>query len=505
MSIFSIAYNNFKNNIKIYTMFFISMIFSVVVLSNFRIMLDGDAMKVLGEMNERYSKLILQLITIILVIFMFFFIWYASNIFLKNRKKEIGIYAFMGLDSVVIGKIYFIEMMLIGISALIIGTTIGVVLSKFFQIIVFEIADFNIDVTFTVKLNSIIYTIVIFMAIFLFMSIKGFISIVRSKIVDLLNASKKQEKMPKVNILIYIIAIISLILIGYGYYLISKQALNALKTLIIVCIGTYGLFGAVFPIVFNFLINKKSILYNGENIITINTLAYRFRKNYTVYATIAILTATTTTVLGTAFSMKIRYENIQRNIEVYSLAISSTDDFNTEKIAEDLKNVGKEKYSLETKVLKVSNTLKDVEDYKKDEYIVIPYENLSNILKTNDDEKELDKFNEEMVKDNNVIYIERPGTLMSFLTNKKDIKLNDINFNISKSTRIRVFGEALNYATIIVNNDEYEKLKETATEIKFYGIKIENEEDIINVIDKVGENINLETTKGYYGQYELKK
>lgn len=505
MSIFSIAYNNFKNNIKIYTMFFISMIFSVVVLSNFRIMLDGDAMKVLGEMNERYSKLILQLITIILVIFMFFFIWYASNIFLKNRKKEIGIYAFMGLDSVVIGKIYFIEMMLIGISALIIGTTIGVVLSKFFQIIVFEIADFNIDVTFTVKLNSIIYTIVIFMAIFLFMSIKGFISIVRSKIVDLLNASKKQEKMPKVNILIYIIAIISLILIGYGYYLISKQALNALKTLIIVCIGTYGLFGAVFPIVFNFLINKKSILYNGENIITINTLAYRFRKNYTVYATIAILTATTTTVLGTAFSMKIRYENIQRNIEVYSLAISSTDDFNTEKIAENLKNVGKEKYSLETKVLKVSNTLKDVEDYKKDEYIVIPYENLSNILKTNGDEKELDKFNEEMVKDNNVIYIERPGTLMSFLTNKKDIKLNDINFNISKSTRIRVFGEALNYATIIVNNDEYEKLKETATEIKFYGIKIENEEDIINVIDKVGENINLETTKGYYGQYELKK
>ena len=505
MSIFSIAYNNFKNNIKIYTMFFISMIFSVVVLSNFRIMLDGDAMKVLGEMNERYSKLMLQLITIILVIFMFFFIWYASNIFLKNRKKEIGIYAFMGLDSVVIGKIYFIEMMLIGISALIIGTTIGVVLSKFFQIIVFKIADFNIDVTFTVKLNSIIYTIVIFLCIFLFMSIKGFISIVRSKIVDLLNASKKQEKMPKVNLLIYIIAIISLILIGYGYYLISKQALNALKTLIIVCIGTYGLFGAVFPIVFNFLINKKSILYNGENIITINNLAYRFRKNYTVYATIAILTATTTTVLGTAFSMKIRYENIQRNIEVYSLAISSTDDFSTEEIEEDLRNVGKEKYSLETKVLKVNNTLKDVEGNPKEEYIVIPYENLSNILKANGDEKELDKFDEEMVKDKNVIYIERPGTLMSFLTNKKDIKLNDINFNISKSTRTRVFGEALNYATIVVNNDEYERLKETGTEIKFYGIKIENEEDIINVIDRVGENINLETTKGYYGQYELKK
>lgn len=504
MSVFNIAYNNFKNNIKVYTMFFISMIFSVVILSNFLIMMDGEAMKVLGDMNEEYSKLILQVITVILVIFMFFFIWYASNIFLRNRKKEIGIYAFMGLDSSVIGKIYFIEMMLIGVSASIIGTTIGVVLSKFFQIVVFKIADFNIDVTFNVSLNSIIYTVAIFMCIFLFMSIKGFISIVRSKIVDLLNANKKQEKMPKVNFLIYVIGIISLFLIGYGYYLVNEEAMNALKTLVLVCIGTYGLFGAVFPIVFNFLINRKSILYKGSNIVTINNLAYRFKKNYTIYATIAILTATTTTVLGTAFSMKTTYENSQRNITLYSLALSSTDEFNSEEIAHKLKEVGEEKYSLNTKVLKVNSTLKDVPEYQNDEYIVVSYDNLSNILKANGDEKDLDKFNEEMVEGNNVIYIERPGTLMSFLANTNDITLNDVKFNVSESTRIRVFGEALNYSTIVVNNDEYEKLKETATEINFYGIKIENEENIINVIDEIGKNLNLETTHGFYGQFELK-
>lgn len=504
MSVFNIAYNNFKNNIKVYTMFFISMIFSVVVLSNFLIMMNGDAMKVLGDMNEEYSKLILQVITVILVIFMFFFIWYASNIFLRNRKKEIGIYAFMGLDSSVIGKIYFIEMMLIGVSASLIGTIIGVVLSKFFQIIVFKIADFNIDVTFNVSINSIIYTVSIFMCIFLFMSIKGFISIVRSKIVDLLNANKKQEKMPKVNFLIYVIGIISLFLIGYGYYLVNEEAMNALKTLVLVCIGTYGLFGAVFPIVFNFLINRKSILYKGSNIVTINNLAYRFKKNYTIYATIAILTATTTTVLGTAFSMKKTYENSQRNITLYSLAISSIEEFNSEEVAKKLKEVGKEKYSLETKVLKVKSTLKDVPQYENDEYIVLSYDNLSNILKENGDEKDLVKFNEEMVQGNNAIYIERPGTLMSLLSNIKDVTLNDVKFNISESTRIRIFGEALNYVTIIVNNDEYEKLRETATEINFYGIKIENEENIINVIEEIGKNLNLETTQGFYGQYELK-
>ncbi|WP_411170157.1 FtsX-like permease family protein [Clostridium sp. MB05] len=503
MSVFNIAYNNFKNNIKVYTMFFISMIFSVVVLSNFLIMMDGDVMNVLGDMNEEYSKLVLQMITIILVIFMFFFIWYASNIFLRNRKKEIGIYAFMGLGSFVIGKIYFIEMMLIGVSASIIGTTIGVVLSKFFQIIVFKIADFNIDVSFNVSLNSIIYTVLIFMCIFLFMSIKGFISIVRSKIVDLLNASKKQEKMPKVNFITYIVAIISLTLIGYGYYLVDKEATNAVKTLILVCIGTYGLFGAVFPIIFNFLINKKSILYKGSNIITINNLAYRLKKNYTIYSTIAILTATTTTVLGTAFSMKTTYENSQKNITLYSLAISSTDEFNSEKISDILKSVGEEKYSLSTKVLKFNSTLKDVPEYQNNEYIVVSYDNFAKILKANGDEKKLDKFNEEMVQGKNVIYIERPGTLMSLLANIKEITLNDIPFEVSESTRVTVFGEALNYPTIVVNNDEYEKLKATSTEINFYGTKIENEEEILNVINEIGKYVNPETTKGYYGLYEL--
>jgi putative ABC transport system permease protein len=202
--------------------------------------------------------------------------------------------------------------------------------------------------------------------------------------------------------------------------------------------------------------------------------------------------------------MKTTYENSQRNITLYSLALSSTDEFNSEEIADKLKEVGEEKYSLNTKVLKVNSTLKDVPQYQNDEYIVVSYDNLSNILKANGDEKDLDKFNEEMVEGNNVIYIERPGTLMSFLANTNDITLNDVKFNVSESTRIRVFGEALNYSTIVVNNDEYEKLKETATEINFYGIKIENEENIINVIDEIGKNLNLETTHGFYGQFELK-
>ena len=125
MSVFSIAFNNFKNNIKTYSMFFISMIFSVIILSNFLILMDSESLKVLGEANAVYTKMLLQMISIILGLFMLFFIWYVSNVFLKNRKKEIGLFTFMGVDLKTIGKIYFTEMMLIGISASIIGIGVG--------------------------------------------------------------------------------------------------------------------------------------------------------------------------------------------------------------------------------------------------------------------------------------------------------------------------------------------------------------------------------------------
>ena len=49
------------------------------------------------------------------------------------------------------------------------------------------------------------------MVIFLFMSIKGFINIIKSNVIELLNANKKQEKMPKINFKVYLIALLSLI------------------------------------------------------------------------------------------------------------------------------------------------------------------------------------------------------------------------------------------------------------------------------------------------------
>ena len=418
----------------------------------------------------------------------------------------------MGLDSIVVGKIYFLEMMLIGISSVGVGSCSGVFLSKFFQMIVFKVAGFNVDVKFNVTMDSILYTLIIFMTIFLFFSIKGFINILRSSVIDLLKDSKKSDNMPKITIITYIIAVFSLILIFYGYYLIANDSGKSVETLICICVGTYGLYGSIFPIILNILIKRKSFLYSSESIIMINSLAYRVKKNYRTYAVISILIACTITVLGLAVSLKKLYSTSIENSELYSISFLSKEEINNkENIEKVIEKIGDEKYKLSTTVLKVNVKEDDIDKSSDDELILLSYTQLRNILKTSRCKEELNNIDKSMVEDNNIIYIKRPGTLVSSIR-KKDIKIGSKVFKIAnKNIRLKTLGSALNYPTVVVSDDNYNKLVGYGEKIKFFGLKVENEEkflddDNIKYLNKqLSDYVNMERTKVNVGVYELKK
>ncbi|SHJ29510.1 putative ABC transport system permease protein [Clostridium cavendishii DSM 21758] len=503
MSIFNIAYNNFKNNIKVYTMFFISMVFSVVILSNFLVLMHGDTIKYIDKINSEHCSDFLKVITFILLVFMFFFIWYSSNIFLKKRKKEIGIYAFMGLDSYVIGKIYFLETTFIGLTSCLLGTTLGIVLSKFFQVIVLKVAGYNLDVSFDVTPRAIIDTIWIFMTIFLIITIKGFINIVRSRIIDLLNANKKQEKMPKVGLFIYLLSVISIAFIGYGYYLSTKGMLYIVIVTVLIVIGTYGLFAAVIPIIFNFLITKKTILYKGENIITINNLAYRFQKNYTTYATIAIIIAATTTVLGTAVSMKSTYDHLRGNMTLYTLSFPSFEKIDKDNILKIVSKNNEVKDTVYSEALFINEKIKTDTNFKIDDILVIKYDELIRILKINGEDEVVKNLSGNIVKEKGCIYIQKPGTIISLINFLPQIYISDNKYSINGKVNCKVFGTALDNSLIAVNNEEYEKLRKTAQTINFYGVRLKDSTNLQKVVKELQTVVNNKTTGIYYGEKDL--
>ncbi|MBY2478938.1 ABC transporter permease [Clostridioides difficile] len=510
MSILGIAYNNFKSNIRTYLAFFISMVFSVVVLTNFELLRYGDAINVLQGENKKFTLSVLVAVIMILSVFLFFFIWYATNIFFKNRSKEIGILSFMGLDLYTIGKIYFVENMLIGVSSCTTGIVIGIITSRFFQVVIIKLSGFDIKVSNGLSMEAILYTTLIFMSIFMVMAIKGFITICRSSVINLINTSKKQEKIPKIGIGIYILAIVSIIVIGYGYYLSTNirtgNIMSVIPVIAIIIAGTYGLFKSVVPVIFDIIIKNKKILFKGNNIIAINNINYRLNKNYKTYAIIAIIITTTISTLGASVAMKYIHQNAQEQRNVYTASIVSMnkEEVNKTKIENIIKDTNKIKYSVNLELTILENTdSKDIYD-KTD--AIMKYSDFSSILKENRHDEELKEYSDKLVKGNNVIELKRPQMIVSIPTKEDHVNIDGHLYNISKGkVKVPVLGTGFNQSIIVVNDDTYFKLRDKGQQVYFYGAKVYQEENSQVMFKNLEKNLNLKNSyiqNGYKGLNE---
>ena len=510
MGVFEIAYNNFKSNLRTYMAFFIAMVFSVVVLTNFELLQYGDAIKVLQGENAKFTSAVLVSVIVVLSIFLFFFIWYATNIFLKNRSKEIGILSFMGLDLYTIGKIYFLESILIGISSCITGIFIGIITSRFFQVIIIKLSGFNIKVANGFSMKAIISTILIFMTIFTIMAIKGFINICRSSVINLINASKKQEKIAKVGFRLYLLAIVSLIILSYGYYKSLKirngNVFSIVPVIIIIIIGTYGLFKSVVPVIFNLIMKNKKILFNGDNIIAINNINYRLNKNYKTYAIISIIITATISTFGAAVAFKSIQENAQTQRNIYTVSIVSKDknEINKDNIDNIIKETNKIKYEINPELIVLKN--QNIKDVYNTQQVIMKYSDFENTLKVNGNEKELNKYNKNLVRGNNVITLKSPQTIMSFAPKESNVNIDGQTYNITKGElKIPVLGTGIDSSIIVVNDEVYSKLQDKGSHIYFYGAKVYNENKSQQMFDNLQAKLNLQNgyiKNGYKAQNE---
>ena len=173
MSLFKLSFSNFKRSVRNYGMLIVSLAFSVFIFFNFQNVLYSDSMDVLMDYKKDYIDMIVKAASVVFAVFLFFFIWYASNVFLNQRKKEIGIYIFMGLDNQRIGKMYVLEAVFIGLVSLVSGIVTGVLFSKLFQMLLLKLSDISVDVKFSFSLSPVLVTAAMFGGVYGLMTFVG--------------------------------------------------------------------------------------------------------------------------------------------------------------------------------------------------------------------------------------------------------------------------------------------------------------------------------------------
>lgn len=483
MNSFSIAFSNFKRNIKTYGLYIFSMVFSVIVYYNFiSLKYNPDFTK--ANQATEYIKYTSMAVAFLLLLFIVFFIWYSSSFFLNQRKREIGIYAFMGVTNSEIGLIYSLEVLFIGIFSITAGLILGILFCKLFLMMLAKVALLNMTIRFFISTRAIIETAVTFFAIFAVVSFLGYINIVRSKLIDLFNASKREESMPKLS---YIKGILSIAMIAFAYYCAGKAiganfGKNFMLTLVFIVIGTYFLFESVYSIIMRAVVKNKKILYRGVNIVSLSNIAFRIKNNYKVLATVAILVTVTLTSYGTVSSLKYFTEVNDEIQRPYSFSYIDGNT-NTDKKVNDVLNKVDRKVTLNEKIKFMLMPIPINADtaYKiksDDPKAVVRY---SDILKVNKDLKSnmLGDIEKYKPKAGEVLFMNYPGTIMS-LVNYDDVKITyqGKSYVIKHTLKAPLFGNGAQVCCVILNDEDYDNLKGKNTETEFTGIRIDKTEDM---------------------------
>ena len=470
MNSFEISISNVKRNVKTYRLYLMAMIFSVMTYYNFSSMRYNPQFLEFSNAFAYIQSLSL-VASILMVMFLIFFIIYSSNFFLNQRKREIGIYAFMGIDNYKIAFIFALEGLLLGITSLVSGLILGILFNKLFMMLLAKAALLNVRIDFYIAKNAIIETTIIYSIIFVITFIKGFVDIIRTDLIDLMNSLKKEEALPKIN---YYKGISSIVILAIAYWCAINYAkigfgLAFITAVLLVVWGTYWLFGTFFPMFMNFLVKRKKILYKGTNIISLSNLLFKIKENYKTLAQVAILVTVCITSLGTVSSLKY-YVSKNREIEVpYSISFISNNQEEIDKVESLLQNAN---YKVQ-----LNEQIKYLFDNHQD-YAIINYSTFKNVLSDLNVENRKKILSQLQISQNEAGCIGASIAWMNLQKENKQITIEDVKFTLKAIPKIPLFGNGLPYPCLVINDDEYDVLKTKLLEQQFNGIILENPENM---------------------------
>lgn len=232
--LFKLSIKNIAKSIKDYTIYFLTLVLGVAIFYMFNSMDSQQAMLEVSNSTREIIKLMIGMLSIVSVfvaVVLGLLIVYANNFLINRRKKEFGIYMTLGMGKRQISKIILLETIFVGIISLIVGLIIGIFASQFMSVLVakmFEadMSQFQFVFSKDACTKTCIYFAVMYLAVMLFNTM----TVSRYKLINLLNASKKNETVKMKNpFLAIFVFVLGCSILGYAYYQVTGNV-NAMHT-----------------------------------------------------------------------------------------------------------------------------------------------------------------------------------------------------------------------------------------------------------------------------------
>ena len=273
--LFKLSLKNIRKSLKDYSIYFLTLVFAIAMFYMFNSIDAQSSMMILNDSKRDIVKslvFILGYVSVFVSFILGFLIVYANNFLIKRRKKEIGLYFTLGMSKRKVSLILFLETVFIGIISLIVGLLFGIFLSQFLSVLTAKM--FEVDMSnykFIFSISAFRKTILYFSIIYVVVIILNTFTLSRYKLINLLNANRKNERIKVRNkYFIAVVFALSLFLLGYAYYLLFHNALvmmnkDTVIMLIFGALGTFFFFYSLSGFLLSILKRSKNIYYHKLN------------------------------------------------------------------------------------------------------------------------------------------------------------------------------------------------------------------------------------------------
>lgn len=310
-----LSIKNIKKSFKDYAIYFFTLVLGVAIFYVFNAIDSQTAMMKITSSTRDIIKLMTNMlsgVSVFVSVILGFLIIYASRFLIKRRNKEFGIYLTLGMSKRKISMILFLETLFIGIISLAVGLGLGIVLSQFMSVLVANMFEADLtEFAFTFSSSACIKTLIYFGIMYLLVMIFNTININKCKLIDLLHASKKSEKVKLKNPFVCtVVFILSSIVLARAYYLVTVDVASLInmedifKPIIMGVVSTFLIFWSLSGLLLKIVMSMKKVYYKGLNSFVIRQVSSKINTTIMSMTVICLMLFITICVLSSALSIK---------------------------------------------------------------------------------------------------------------------------------------------------------------------------------------------------------
>lgn len=331
-----LALDGIRKNKEVYLPYILIYGFMVFSFTSILLLMNADTLKDFYAMSSIYY--ILKVAIYVMGIFSLIFLYYSDGFLLNKRLKEISLYAILGLDKKHLSKILALESLIISALGYLIGIISATVIYKLLETIFLKLMLMEGNFYLSFARDAYIISFLVFAGISLLILLTRIIKIKRKSILDLFK-EEKTFKRPRGMVLS---AFVSLILLGYGYYL-AQTINNPLKALtyfflavVLVMIGTFFLFSSLSIVILKLMKASKSY-YKTEKFISVSSLIFRLRSNAKGLASITIMSTAAIILLSSAIALYRSVEDVANRQYPRAVGLASVDEYSIDQVKKIIK------------------------------------------------------------------------------------------------------------------------------------------------------------------------